>query len=791
MVVPLQTRKMYAGIVYRLHNNKPQGVDIKDIIQVIDQHPIVLPIQFKLWEWISQYYMCTLGEVMKAALPAALKLESETYLEPATDSFEPANLTPPEQQVMFFLRDKKKHTIQDVVAKSGVKGAIKVIKALISKDLVEVVERLGQNYQPKTVPFISFTPQYQNHDALNTLIDNLKRAPQQEKLIMAMLSSGAAGDKILEVEVRQSTLLKRLDLSSSVVNTLIVKGILKRRMVEVSRIERHDSLGKSPAALNEAQQKALDDINKQFETHGVTLLHGVTSSGKTEIYIHLMAQTLEAGRQVLYLLPEIALTAQIINRLRNVFGERVGIYHSKYGDARRAEVYNGVINHDPASQLARYSIILGVRSSVFMPFNNLGLIIVDEEHENTYKQDNPAPRYNARDVAVVLGQFHGAKVLLGTATPSIESFYNAQFGKYGFVELSTRFRNMALPEVKVVNLRKARRDRQMHSHFSQTLIQAIDHTLQAHEQIILFQNRRGFAPVVECDECGWVPHCEHCDVALTYHKFTNQLVCHYCGFSIKPPTQCLACGSKVLKTKGFGTEKLEDELAIIFPNARIKRLDLDTTRSRMAYETIIDDFQNGDIDVLIGTQMVTKGLDFDRVSLVGILNADSMLNYPDFRAFERSYQLMSQVCGRAGRKGRRGLVILQSAQPEHTIVQEVVNQQYTKMYNEQIAERLKFKFPPFCRLIGISLRFRDKYLLAQIARDCASWLRESLGNGVLGPEPPLVERVQNLYIQEILVKVDRSQALNQVKELIAYYTGALRQRKDAKSLQIYIDVDPM
>lgn len=790
VVVPLGKSKLYSALVYKIHQQAPQGYETKDVIQVIDDEPIVLPLQIKLWEWIASYYLCSLGEVMKAALPSALKLESETYIDRV--DCEGFDLTESEQQVMFMLDGAKKFTIQDIVSKSGVRNPMSVVKSLIGKNVIVASERLGEEYKPKVEAYLTLAPPYRNQDVLNELLGGLKRAPAQERVLLGLLSFAENPASMVEVKVAKRLLLQRVDASPTVVATLIQKGILVQEMVEVSRIETADTdLGRQPATLNEHQQVALEQIRENFGRRKVVLLHGVTSSGKTEIYIHLVQEAISEGKQVLYLLPEIALTAQIVNRLRNVFGNRVGVYHSKYGDAQRAEVYNGVLSDDDGSNLARYDIILGVRSSVFLPFRNLGLVIVDEEHENTYKQYNPSPRYNARDVAVVLASLHGAHVLMGTATPSVESYYNAQAGKYALVQLSERHRGMELPQVRVVDLKKARRDRKMRSHFSQEIITHIEATLARNEQVILFQNRRGFAPFVECNECGWVPRCEHCDVTLTFHKYSNQLVCHYCGYSYQQPQQCLACGSPSLMLKGFGTEKVEDDLAIFFPNARVARLDLDSTRSRAAYEQFIDKFERGEVDILIGTQMVSKGLDFDRVSLVGILNADNMLNFPDFRAFERSYQLMSQVSGRAGRKGKRGLVILQTAQPDHHIVQQVVAQDYPAMYAGQIAERGNFMYPPFCRLVNISLKHRDKDVLQGIAEAMANGLRQSLGDGVLGPEAPLVARVQNLYILDILVKINREQPLVQVKDLIARYAVALKQGKNLHSLQIAIDVDPM
>ena len=786
VVVSFGKKKLYAALVYRVHQQAPENYQTKDILQLIDETPIVLPTQLKFWEWIADYYMCTLGEVMKAALPSALKMESDTYI--GRTELEDIDLTDNEQIIIHLLDSKKKLTIQDIVAKVDFKNPMGVIKSLLNKQAISINEEIENDYQPKVEYFISLSQDFRTNDALNILLEGMKRAPAQQKLILALLSLADNPKEMLNFRISKKLIQERVDVSTGVLAALIQKGVLVQEEQTVSRLSASKDDTFLPATLNGTQKEALLTIQEMFQSQNVVLLHGVTSSGKTEVYIHLIQEAVSNGKQVLYLLPEIALTAQIINRLRKIFGNRVGVYHSKFNDSQRVEVYNGVLATE--TNLANFDIILGVRSSVFLPYRNLGLIIVDEEHENTYKQYNPAPRYNARDAAIVLASIHDAKVLLGTATPSIETYFNARTGKYGLVELSERYLGMELPEIKVVDVRDARKRKQMKSHFSDVLLREIDVALANNEQVILFQNRRGFAPFIECAECAWVPHCEHCDVTLTYHKSTNQLVCHYCGYSYQQPHECLACGSSNLQPKGFGTEKVEDELSIFFPNAVIERVDLDSTRSRTAYERIIGDFESGHINILIGTQMITKGLDFDRVSLVGILNADNMLNFPDFRAFERSYQLMSQVSGRAGRKGRKGLVIMQTAQPEHPVIKQIIQHDYLEHYASQIEERKNFHYPPYYRLINIALKHKDKELLNQASDFVAKGLRHNLGDNVLGPEPPLIGRVQGLFIMNILVKINREQPLARIKELINYYINGLKQRKELYALVASIDVDP-
>jgi primosomal protein N' (replication factor Y) len=583
----------------------------------------------------------------------------------------------------------------------------------------------------------------------------------------------------------------KANASASIFSALVEKNVFEAERREVSRLLPGDDEDSEELVLTEEQAKALEKIRGEFNEKQVVLLHGVTSSGKTEMYINLIAEQLSHGKQVLYLLPEIALTVQIINRLKRFFGNRVGVYHSKFNDNQRVEVYMSLLHDGDDPAKPAFDIILGVRSSVFLPFKRLGLVIVDEEHENTFKQFNPAPRYHARDAAVILAAGHGAKVLLGSATPSLESYYNAQVGKYGIATISKRYKEIELPEIHIVDTLMARKKKLMKSFFSPQLVDAIEQALNLNEQVILFQNRRGFSPYVECEECAWVPQCKHCAVSLTYHKKSNQLVCHYCGYSIPNLSSCLACGSTKMTVRGFGTERVEDELALFFPSARIGRMDLDTTRSRNAYERIISDFEHGRIDILVGTQMVTKGLDFDRVSLVGILNADNLLNFPDFRAHERSFQLMSQVAGRAGRKHKRGKVIIQTTKPEHQVIKQVVANNFEQLFKSQLIQRKTFHYPPYSRLLRITLKHRNSRTLAVAARQLADNLRKRIGDMVLGPEAPLINRIQNYYIEEILLKLDRGVALPKAKVVIRQEMDRLLEYKPYGGLVISPDVDPM
>ncbi len=788
VIVQFGKRKIYAAIVHSVHNNKPKEYKTKDIISVLDDKPIVNDSQLKLWQWIANYYMCSLGEVFKASLPSGLKLESETKVIYNAKNIKNETFTSTESLVLDFLEKTNIAKVNDVANALNKKDALPVIKSLIDKKAVILEEKLKESYKPRTETYINLHPSIKTEKQLNKVFDSLKNAPKQLDVVMSFIHLSGKFMKKETADVSRKALIKKSETNHQIIKSLIKKNILTEYEKTASRLEHSKTNSKEAKQLSIAQGQAFQSIQKHFEEKQVVLLHGVTSSGKTEIYIQLIQEQIEKGKQILYLLPEIALTAQIINRLKSVFGNRVGIYHSKFNDGERVEVYQNVLKKDKDNH---YDIILGVRSSLFLPFSNLGLIIVDEEHENTYKQYDPAPRYNARDSAIVLAQIHKAKVLLGTATPSIESYFNSKTGKYGLVELNSRFQEIKLPEIILSDTLRARKKKQMKSHFSPALLDNIKESLENNEQIILFQNRRGFAPFLECDTCGWIPYCSHCDVSMTYHKQHNELVCHYCGYTIDNPKVCKACGNASLSTRGFGTEKIEDEIKIFFPDAKVKRMDLDSTRSKFAYEKIIGGFEQGEIDILIGTQMVSKGLDFDNVALVGILNADNMLNFPDFRAFERSYQLMAQVSGRAGRKNKQGKVIIQTSNPEHQILQYVLDNKYEEMYKSQLFERKNYNYPPFCRLIYISLKHKKAEVVNKSSAHLADNLKKIFGKRVLGPESPVISRVQNMYIKKILIKIERQRSFQKAKQLLEEQIIHLVTMDHFKTIQISIDVDPV
>ena len=723
VLVPLGRNKTYVGIVSEKHHRAPAGYQTKDILQVLDVTPILLDSQLRLWHWIADYYMSPIGEVYKAALPSGLKAED--------------------------------------------------------------------GFRPKTETYITLTPQFRNEQTLHVALNMLHRADKQLAALIDYLAlshwDSVEGSVCREtvVEITRDELLNA-GHSLPTVNALVKRGLLEVYEREVGRLNH----GGEPhlekiRSLSDVQQDAFNKIQFSFLGKNVTLLHGVTSSGKTEIYIHLIRQALEKKQQVLYLLPEIALTVQIMQRLQHVFGNRLGIYHSKYSDAERVEIWQKQLSQNP------YDVILGARSAVFLPFQNLGLVIVDEEHETSYKQQDPMPRYHARSTAIVLAQMFGAKTLLGTATPSVETYYNAKTGKYGLVELFQRYKGIELPEIQVVDVKDLQHRKMMNGPFSPYLLNKVREALEHGEQAILFQNRRGYAPVIECKQCGWVPHCQHCDVSLTLHRNLNQLTCHYCGYTYQVPTECPACGCQELRTKGYGTEKIEAEVQDIFPEARIARMDLDTTRSRSAYERIISDFASGRTNLLIGTQMISKGLDFDKVSVVGILNADSMLNYPDFRAYEHAFMMMAQVSGRAGRKGKRGLVVLQTKSPDLPIIQQVVRNDYAAHYQSLIAERQQFHYPPYYRLVYVYLKHKQDWVVDTAAAEMASRLRQWFGARLLGPDKPAVAKVKSLSIRKLVLKLELGINMGDVRKYLALAQQQMLQDKRYVSLQIYYDVDPL
>ena len=787
VIVSFGRKKFYTALVANVHYCPPEGYEIKDVTEVLDTRPILLPQQFRLWKWMASYYLCTMGDVYKAALPSGMKLESETIVTANPDYEATTPLTPREQQVLDLLTQDPEQCITQLEKRLNVtRNILPVINNLLAKGAISVKEELKRNYKPKTEIRVKLSPDCQTEERLHQLFDELGRTPKRLALLMKYLElSGFFTDKASLREVSKKELLTRADATPTIFNGLVEKGIFETYLYEVGRLDREQTRTVAINPLNPAQQAAYDAILSHFREKNVCLLHGVTSSGKTEIYIHLIRQAIENGQQVLYLLPEIALTTQITERLKRVFGGRIGIYHSKFPDAERVEIWQKQLRPE-----GHYDIILGVRSSVFLPFHNLGLIIVDEEHETTYKQQDPAPRYHARDTAIMLASIYGAKVLLGTATPSIDSYHNALAGKYGLVTLNERYKDIRLPEIRIVDIKELARKKMMNGPFSPELLAAVRQALERHEQVILFQNRRGFAPMIECKVCGWVPKCKNCDVSLTYHKGLNQLTCHYCGYTYAVPRSCPACGSVELVNRGFGTEKIEDNIREIFPDAKVARMDLDTTRSRSAYERIIADFEAGKTHILIGTQMVSKGLDFDHVSVVGILNADNMLNYPDFRAHERAFQLMAQVAGRAGRRDKRGLVILQTKSPDLPVIHQVVTNDYKQMYEDQTAERKLFHYPPFCRFIYVYLKHRKEDVVTQAADTLAAWLRTAFGDKVLGPDKPPVGRIQMLFIKKIVIKLDLNMSGTKVRDYLLSVQRQLIEDERFRSLVVYYDVDP-
>ena len=786
VIVQFGKKKMYTGVIHLVHTIPPEVYKAKDIICLLDNEPILRRPQMKFWEWIASYYQAFLGDVYQAAVPAGLKLQSETQVCINPDFEAESQLTEKEGKLLDALSDGKTILVSELNKIAEMRDVMPTLKQLLEKGAVEINEEMTEKFRPKTDTFVRLTDSAKKDDNLHRIFNELERAKKQLEVLMMYIDLSKCLLPSKQRDVTKKELLERTGASAAVLSGLIERGALETYLKEIGRLDVSVIQTSEQYILNENQQAAYKEVEKQFIEKQVVLLHGVTSSGKTEMYIKMISKVLSEGKQVLYLVPEIALTTQLTSRLKRVFGNRLGVYHSKFSDAERVEIWNNVLNDKT------YDVIIGVRSSVFLPFRQLGLVIVDEEHESSYKQFDPAPRYNARNAAIMLAHMHGAKTLLGTATPAIETYYNALSGKYGLVELNQRHEEMAMPEILVVDTKEAYRKKEMESLFTPLLIEKIGNALHNHEQVILFQNRRGYAPYIECKACAYVPHCKNCDVSLTVHKIFNTLTCHYCGYTESIPTICPKCGTPgSLSTKGFGTEKIEDEIKLIFPDARVSRMDLDTTRSKKSYDKIISDFEQLKVDILIGTQMVSKGLDFERVSLVGILNADNMLNFPDFRAHERAYQLMAQVSGRAGRKNKRGTVILQTSSPEHAIIGQVIRNDYKAMYETQCEERKLFKYPPFYRIIQIIVRHRDPNVVNKAAGRLASDLKAVFGARVLGPNTPVVSRVQNLYIKHILLKIENDASSERAKDILRQITNQLLSDSKFKSLWINLDVDPM
>ena len=785
VVVSFGQKKFYTAIVTKVHYVAPENYETKDVEEVLETSPVILPTQFRFWEWLSTYYLCTLGDVYKAAMPSGMKLESETLVAYNEEFEATVPLPKNEQRILDLLNDDKEQCVTQLQKASGLKSILPIIKRLLEKQAIFVKEDLKRNYKPRTEARVRLTEAYSTEHALRELFDNLGRAKKQLSLLMKYIElSGWMGTASTLKEVSKKDLLDKTGASVSILNSLVEKGVLETYYYEIGRLDKSIKGTLSLNPLNVAQERAFTAIRNSFQEKSVCLLHGVTSSGKTEIYIHLIEEVLRKGQQVLYLLPEIALTTQITERLKRVFGHRLGVYHSKFPDAERVEIWKKQLTDES------YDIILGVRSSIFLPFKRLGLIIVDEEHENTYKQQEPAPRYHARSAAIMLASMYGAKVLLGTATPSVESYFNARKGKYGLVQLKERYKEIRLPHIELVDIKELTRQKRMKGPFSPVLVKEIRSALDRKEQVILFQNRRGFAQMVECRTCGWIPKCKNCDVSLTFHKRLNQLTCHYCGYTQSVAASCPACGGVELLNRGIGTERIEEDIQLTFPDVRVARMDLDTTRSRTAYEKIIADFEQGKTDILIGTQMISKGLDFNHVNVVGILNADTMLNYPDFRSYERAFQLMAQVAGRAGRKDKQGLVILQTKSPELPVISQVLNNDYEQLYEDQLAERQVFRYPPFYRLIYVYLKHRKEDVLEQAAEMAATLLRTGLGNRVLGPDKPPIARIQTLFIKKIMIKVELTASMTKVRDYLKGVQRTLSEDARFRSLIVYYDVDP-
>lgn len=790
VIVQFGKKKIYTALIRKLHQQIPQYAP-KYILSILDEDPIINQTQFEFWEWLASYYMSTLGEIMNVALPQGLKLVSESSVVLSPD-FEPDEIALNENEfnITEALLNRKKLSITDITKITGLQKTIPLIKSMIDKGIIQVEEELNDTYKPKLETFVCLHEDIRDDEQkMRDVFDELnKRAFKQLQVLMALMNLSLNGEEKV-TEVTQSELIKSVDASHAQLKALEEKGIIRTYKKVRSRLNYKDATHEIQSIeLSDDQQKALDKIQDSFQEKEVVLLHGVTSSGKTEIYIKLIEEALKEGKQVLYLLPEIALTTQIIIRLQKYFGEKIGVYHSRYNKNEKVEIWGKVLDNGPDS--SPYQIILGPRSALFLPYENLGLIIVDEEHDSSYKQFDPSPRYNARDSAIYLANLHNAKTVLGSATPSVESYFNATHEKYALVELNQRFGGIQMPEILVADIKTESKRKSMHSHFSSFLLKHVDGALENKEQVILFQNRRGFSLRLECDDCDWIPECVNCDVTLTYHKKSNHLRCHYCGYSTSVPSSCPECNSTKVLMRGFGTEKIEEELATIYPSASIKRMDLDTTRSKNAYQQIISDFENAKIDILVGTQMVTKGLDFDNVSIVGILNADNMLSYPDFRAPERSYQLMAQVSGRAGRKKKRGKVIIQTYNPYHSVILDVIDNNYLKSYKSILLERRNFNYPPFYRLVEISLKYKEYNLLNEASDVLARMLREQFGKNILGPEYPIVSRIKNKFIKSILVKIPRDKSLIKSKVILSENITAFKKLQSYKSVQIVLDVDP-
>jgi primosomal protein N' (replication factor Y) len=791
VAVPFGKSKIYTALVIDAHQIKPDLYEAKEIHQILDEKPIVNEIQIKHWQWIASYYMCAIGDVYRGAMPTALLLESETLITAKkVIVIDEAELTDEEYLIYQALQIQSSLKVKDIIAILNKKNIFPVIQKLIDKNVLVLEEEMQDTYKPKLVRYVRLHAKYDANQGLAALMEDLKNATKQKEVVLCYFQLKASGktyanagkDESKPITVKK--LVEQSQSSSSIVKALIDKGIFEEYFIQQDRVVYSGKVSDKELQLSEIQNQAFVAIKDNFNTKEVCLLHGVTSSGKTEIYIKLIEKYLATGQQILYLLPEIALTTQLVGRLRNHFGDKVAVFHSKYNNNERVEVWNQVLQNSEKAQ-----ITIGARSALFLPFHDLGLIIVDEEHEQTFKQMDPAPRYHARDTAIVLANFYKSKVLLGSATPSIETYFNAVSDKYGLVEIKERYGKVMMPDIALVDLKDKYFRKRMKGHFSDTLIDGIASAVSLGEQVILFQNRRGYSPLLECMTCGHVPQCQQCDVSLTYHKHKNQLRCHYCGYSIAKPTHCHSCSSVDLTTKGFGTEQIQQELEILFPDSKIGRMDQDTTRGKFGFEKIIDSFKNREIDILVGTQMLAKGLDFDNVSLVGIMNADNMLYHPDFRAFERSFQMMTQVAGRAGRSEKQGKVIIQTYNPDHNTIQQVTTNNYAGMYKEQLYDRQIYKYPPYYRIIKLTLKHRDFEKLKEGANWLYQVMNQNLQIPVLGPEEPAINRIRNEYIRTIIIKLPQNTSIVGTKKTIQKMLNSFDAVAQYRAIKVMVNVD--
>ena len=791
VLVQFGKKKYYTGIVEALHTNEPKGYETKPLVSVLDSEPILRYPQLNFWKWLSDYYLCSPGEVYKAAVPTGLKPESETRIslnpdyEP--DETNPVKLTDHQALVLMVMQEHKRITMDELESETGIRNVAKTVMPMLDAGILEVDERIAERYRPKKITVVSLCFPRQNQEKLHKCFDLIKKSRQQEKALLTYLDlSGWLNHSVKLRTVTRQQLMDTAQVSPAVIKALVDKDIFKIEKKTVNRFDQEEDhrIDISLPVLSSPQEKALKEIDEGFRNRSIQLLHGVTGSGKTEIYMHLMSKALESGNQVLFLVPEISLTTQLSDRLRKVFGNRLLVYHSKFSDSERVDIWRKLLNtNEPL-------VILGARSSIFLPFSHLGLVVVDEEHESSFKQYDPAPRYNARDAALMLAKMHGAKALLGSATPAIETYFKAAEGKYGLVNLTQRYEGSLLPSVEIVDMKEMRKKKEVKGTLSSPLRNRILTTLKENRQVILFQNRRGFAPVVICDQCGWTPKCAHCDVSMIYHKNLAMLRCHYCGYASLLPPLCPACGQNSLKIFGYGTERIAEEVKEEFPDFNVVRMDLDTTRNKDAYQNIIEDFARHDTDILIGTQMVSKGLDFGDVSTVGVINADTLLNFPDFRSNERAFNMLEQVAGRAGRRQDKGTVLIQTVNPDHNILVHVKNHDYKGYYDEEINERRKYAYPPFTKIINIYIRNKNPEMCDKAAVDFTLALRKIFSDRVLGPEKPYVSRIASYYIQSIMLKMETGVSMKKVKDILRQVFASVSNTPEMKSSLIHYDVDP-